>query len=902
MSGALQQARDALRLVDIDPVESIALAREAGLVARQGGQFDAASAAERALGLAAIHMKDLGTATGHLREAISLGRRARSSRLVAEARMTLAFALNRQGRARAALTEISAALDALDAVGHAEGLAQRGAILQQLGRFDEAIADYHRALPTLRRADDLVWVQRVLSNRGVLHAFRYEFDAALQDLSEAEDLCQRLDLTLAAAFVQENMLLVQRRLGDVPRSLAHLGRAEKLYQSLGAPTGSLLLERSELMFSMRLFGEAREAAAQAVEEFRHTDRQLSVPEARLMLARAAVREGQADQAVHQVSVALREFDRQGRGEWVVLSRCELILVKYAAGMTKDLGVKRLVAAAAEAEAAGWPATAQEVQLLAGRLGLHGHHRDLALAQLELVSASRQRGTAQRRARGWLAKALLCTDAGDRRGATRAAARGLAVIEEHCRTIGATDLRASASGLGQDLAQLGLSHAIARGSPRALLLWAERGRARQLMAPPASPSEDAVVTQLLAQLRAVSADWQQASKEAGSTARFAQRQLSLERAIRDASRQSIGSPSGRPLAPPSPALLADRLGNGVLVEFLELDKRLYAVCVVEGRTSWCCLGGTGAVHERVTWLRVALARLSRQQTSQASAAAALSLIRHKGRELDEILFQPLRSRMGNRPVVVVPTGRLQSLPWSLLPTTADRPLTVSPSAALWHRSISRVPEPGHCAVIAGPALPGAHDEALGVASAYGVETPLVGRLATVAAVTGAIRGAALVHLAAHGTIRADNPLFSSLRMADGPLTVHDIERLDRGPDTVVLAACEAGHDVVLAGDEMLGLSASFLARETRHVVASVVPIPDAATTPVMERLHRLLSRGTQVAVALAQAQQQVDPHDLPAFAAAAGFVCFGAGFTSLAPLRRDPASALVGSRALAPLTG
>ena len=354
------------------------------------------------------------------------------------------------------------------------------------------------------------------------------------------------------------------------------------------------------------------------------------------------------------------------------------------------------------------------------------------------------------------------------GPPRAAARGLAVIEEHCRTIGATDLRASAAGLGQHLAQLGLSHRQSRGGPPERCCCGLSVGARDSSWPhPASPSEDAVVTQLLAQLRAVSADWQQASKEAGSTARFAQRQLSLERAIRDASRQSIGSPSGRPLAPPSPALLADRLGNGVLVEFLELDKRLYAVCVVEGRTSWCCLGGTGAVHERVTWLRVALARLSRQQTSQASAAAALSLIRHKGRELDEILFQPLRSRMGNRPVVVVPTGRLQSLPWSLLPTTADRPLTVSPSAALWHRSISRVPEPGHCAVIAGPALPGAHDEALGVASAYGVETPLVGRLATVAAVTGAIRGAALVHLAAHGTIRADNPLFSSLRMADGP---------------------------------------------------------------------------------------------------------------------------------------
>ena len=37
-----------------------------------------------------------------------------------------------------------------------------------------------------------------------------------------------------------------------------------------------------------------------------------------------------------------------------------------------------------------------------------------------------------------------------------------------------------------------------------------------------------------------------------------------------------------------------------------------------------------------------------------------------------------------------------------------------------------------------------------------------------------------HVAAHGTFRADSPMFSSLRLDDGPMTVHDVERLRRAP--------------------------------------------------------------------------------------------------------------------------
>src|SRR6185312_7743612 len=125
-------------------------------------------------------------------------------------------------------------------------------------------------------------------------------------------------------------------------------------------------------------------------------------------------------------------------------------------------------------------------------------------------------------------------------------------------------------------------------------------------------------------------------------------------------------------------------------------------------------------------------------------------------------------------------------------------------------------------------------------------PLLGPAATVDAVTTSLQKASLLHLAAHGTVRADNPLFSSLRLFDGPLTVYDLERLHHRADTVVLAACESGRDVVLAGDELLGLSASFLSRTTRRVVASVVPVPDAATAPLMVRFHQLMAHGVPVA--------------------------------------------------------
>src|SRR5262249_1125643 len=153
------------------------------------------------------------------------------------AQMSLAFVLNVLGRGRRALAEIEAALSYLSGAARASGLGQRGGILTQLGRLDEALLDYQAALSVLRRIDDPVWVQRVLYNRAVAHGYRQEFSAAEADLHEAEQLCARHGLDLSLGFVYENLGWISSLRGDVPAALRYLDLAEQRLRAHGAPVG-----------------------------------------------------------------------------------------------------------------------------------------------------------------------------------------------------------------------------------------------------------------------------------------------------------------------------------------------------------------------------------------------------------------------------------------------------------------------------------------------------------------------------------------------------------------------------------------------------------------------------------------------------------------------------------------
>ena len=205
---------------------------------------------------------------------------------------------------------------------------------------------------------------------------------------------------------------------------------------------------------------------------------------------------------------------------------------------------------------------------------------------------------------------------------------------------------------------------------------------------------------------------------------------------------------------------------------------------------------------------------------------------------------------------------------MLPCCTGRPVTVAPSAALWLRATEgRAARPDAVVLAAGPGLAGAEREVRELAAQYPAATVLSGAAASADGVRRALDGAGLAHIAAHGRFRADNPLFSSLRLADGPLTVYDLESLERAPQTLVLSACESGLSDVRAGDELMGLAAALFALGTTTVIGSVIAIPDEATAPLMASFHTHLAAGLASSEALARAQAE---------RGGAAFVNLGAG--------------------------
>jgi CHAT domain-containing protein len=147
-------------------------------------------------------------------------------------------------------------------------------------------------------------------------------------------------------------------------------------------------------------------------------------------------------------------------------------------------------------------------------------------------------------------------------------------------------------------------------------------------------------------------------------------------------------------------------------------------------------------------------------------------------------------------------------------------------------------------------------------------------ATAEQVLSALDGAWLAHIAAHGTFRADNPLFSSIQLDDGPLTVHDFERLGRAPYRLILSSCDSGVAAAVGADELLGLASSLVPLGAVGIVASVVPVNDLAAVPLMLALHDALQKGATLPSALLAARKATSGDPL-ADATAHSFIALGA---------------------------
>ena len=815
---------------------------------------------------------------GRGRDAVASYRRSVAAS--ASAALVDAEALARAGMAHSLMSVGDAAAAGREIV-HARSLAPpsvRGVVemlygvyLTRTGQLDEALAAYQRALRFLERVDDRRSVARLRLNRGILHSYQGRLPAALDDLTEAERLSVECALPVLSAMAAHNTGFSHGRRGSLPDALAAFERAERAYALLGRPArlvAVLEADRCEVLLLAGLVSEARAAAEAAVAALESAGDEAHLSECRLLLARTLLAEGAYGEAAAEARQAARRFRAARRLPWA--AQANYVAVRAEVSACEDQRVpppdllRRSRRMAAELEACGWPVEALHVRTFVGRLALGLGRPAVARSELARAASARVRGTADLRARAWHATALLRLAEGNERAARRALARGMAVVDEYRATLGATEMRASASGLDHDLARTGLSLALRDGRPREVLRWAERRRAGAQRRPPVQPPDDEELAVDLAELRRLRGELREAALAGGARGGLEQQLAAVEKAVRDRAlktRDDGGAATGRL----DVASLQRSLGARVLVEYVAFEGRVHAVSLSNRGVRLHDLGPGNVIEQEVEYLLFALRRL----LSPRSRPAGSDQVRVTAERLDRLLLAPL-AVPPDAPLVVVPTGALHGLPWAALPTVAGRPTTVAPSAALWLGDGGHEPtrfRMGRVALVAGPGLPGADAEVRDLALLYRSGEVLTGAGATVAGVSDAIERADLAHVAAHGSFRADSPMFSSLLMADGPLTVYDLERLRAAPSVVVLPACHAAVAAVRTGDELLGTAAALIGLGVRSVIAPVLAVPDDATAALMVDLHERLRSGSAPAVALAAASSAAP-------AAASAFVCIG----------------------------
>lgn len=867
----MERARGLLDLAGAEPASAIAAAES--LAAEAHDDDRARAVALRALGLAHAKLMHIAAAGEALAAAVAAGRRSADRSIEAEAAMTQAAVLSWAGDAAGADVAISFAVNHLTGTAMARALVQRASMRYRQGRFAEALADQGMARPVLEEAGDTGWLASLHMDRGIIRGFTGQLTAARTDLATARAMYRSLGRSADAAWAMQNEGWLLTQIGDIPGALATLDAAEDQFRSLGLSVAALWSDRCEALMTAHLTHEAKEYAGHALTEAERSGLAAGVAEARLRLAEAALLDADATQARHAAEVATAEFTAQDRPMWAAYARYLAIQARIVGDGFGEVDLGELIDVAHRLDDGGFASAALHARVLAGRVAAAGGQLDRAAALLGEAAAARRTGSVELRAQAWLAEALVRLAAGRPVAADAAVRAGMRAVDVAQSMFASSDARAHVAAHATDLAELGLDLAYASGSTTRVFQWLERTRAGALRHPSPRPPDDAELAAELAQLRAVEAELRHARLEGEPVGGLEQRAGRLRGQVRRRSLRRSGAGTWALSHPPRPSAVNAVLGAATMVELGIHGGMLDAVVVGRGRAIRHVCGSVAAIDEELALLRAGMARLARGDASSASRAASgrateLSLLR-----LDDLILQ--RLGLGDEPVVVVPPASLHLVPWALLPSMRGRAVTVAPSAALWLDRIGPPQRTRRGVVVAhGPDLPGAAAEARQVARLHGAVTRLTARTSKVEDVLKAIDGARLAHFVAHGTFRNDNPLFSSLRLADGALTVYDMERVDRLPPIVVLSACNSGLQAVRPGGETMGMVAALLGAGCRTVVASTGLVPDTARTArTMVDFHTRLAAGEMPAAALAAAQAAAVRRR---GAAAAPFVCFGAG--------------------------
>jgi CHAT domain-containing protein/tetratricopeptide (TPR) repeat protein len=789
--------------------------------ARRVRQPEALAVALRALAWAERLRLNDRLAIRLLDEACRIARRHRLAGVLADVLMSRAAVSLELGRMLAARKDLRDAAALVTGARTRELNFQQAILLHNAGQLADAAAIYQRLLSDPEAGPSQK--AKSASNLALIESEQGRYAQALRRLDQALQAATEIGPALAAA-VAESRAWVTVQSGRFAEGMRLFDQAMQALSAARLPLGDHYHEYADALMELRLLPEAATAAHRGMQEFTTAGVPLMAAEAQLRVAQLAMLAGDTAEAI-----------------------------------TASADLSEARSAARRMESLGMNSAAVQGFLVTGRLAASLGRPGQAVTALAKAGSLARGAPILVRVRGRHAAALAARLRHRDREALAHCRHGLSDLARHRGGLPSAELRALASGHGAELGLIGLDVVVRDGSPGRVLNWMERSRAAALLA--VEPPDFDEIRADLAALRAVHGGLA-ASAGPGSQQRFAgadaREQAAIENRIRHATWRAA-SAARASTAPVTVGGLRGQLQGRVLIEYGLLGQDLVAVVIDARGSRLSALGPLAPVRDQLRALHFALRRLTRP-SYQAQHAAARASADLRIRSLTELLVDPLRVP-ADIELVVVPVPDLQGVPWAAL---HGGPVGLAPSATFWARTALAAQHQrqardssGTVVLMAGPDLPGAVAEVESLAQLHPSAICLTPPASTAEVVAGALDGADLAHLACHGTLRADNPMFSSLLLSDGPLTLQELYARGLAPHRLVLAACRSGSQASYAGDEVLGFVPALLARGTAGILASTAEVPDVEAVELMTAVHERLAKGATLAHALHEARASQD---------------------------------------------
>ncbi len=771
-----------------------------------------------------------------------------------------------------------------------------GNVYHRQDRFPEALQCYVSALGGIDSRQDPEACAVILSNQATTLISMNRFGEALETYRRARDFCASQNMTLLVAQADYNIAWLHYLRGRYSQAMEMLHRARASFESAEGAfhLGLCDLDESEICLELNLAADARRLARRAGERFLQVGTSYELAKSLVCEARAEHAAGDSAKALGLLQQASLLFSGEANESWVRIVALYQSLVHLqssspALALQPALDAKKFftrqgaatraifagLLAARAYFATGDPVRAEEeirgaLQSLEGLeapwLAFHGHllggkislwrgrtgaARQAYRAAISALNAMRHSirfdeikiAFVQDKVEAFETFVLLCLEAAHEDPAL-ASDRGKALLQEAFGAIEASKSRSQANLIA-----------------RAATTPAAAGDALSRRIEDLREELNGCYRRLLH--REFRKDAPCSPEPAGLLHEIRSREDELLDALRRLPAAEQYTAVEKP--PASLKEIQECLPPDTqLVEFFKAEDTVLAAII--GRDHLQFFPGLSLASRVERSLRLFRFQISRMSTGEPDVSEEIkgegSLVHLES--LYHLLIAPLAAHLTAEHLVIVPHGFLHGLPFHALHEKGrflgDRyTISYAPSATLLRDCLLRRPASGSHSL-----LLEAQDEGLSHVPREIEE--LRGLLPEAEVARGARPGmealrssgatARFLHIAGHGVFRQEHPLFSSIQLGEGSLTLLDLYGMRLNCELATLSGCGTGRSAVLAGDELVGLTRGFFFAGAQSLLVSLWAVDDSTTARFMSAFYAQVCGGRPKAESLRSAVQAV----------------------------------------------